>query len=113
MFHLCFFIVCALCAARHDVPPPPYFSVQKNLTTMKDDCARITTRIGEAHDINAQRKKDNAARTMKGWGLLVASWFVISLFFYVAVLETAGRPSIHIHTTVTVKKPCFLTVTVV
>ena len=57
---------------------------------MKDDCARITARIGEAHETNSLRKKENAARTVKGWGLMATSWLVLCIFFYVGVLETCA-----------------------
>jgi fumarate reductase subunit D len=54
---------------------------------MKDDCGRIVARIAEAHETNVQRKKENNARTLKGWALMAAGWMVLALFAYVAVLE--------------------------
>lgn len=73
-----------------DIDKAIRLTVQKNLTTMKDDCARIVQRIEEAHETNARRKKENAARTLKGWALMAAGWTVLALFAYVAVLETCA-----------------------
>ncbi|EEH56763.1 uncharacterized protein MICPUCDRAFT_47608 [Micromonas pusilla CCMP1545] len=76
-----------------DVDKAIRLTVQKNLTTMKDDCAKIVKAIDARGEEDARRKKDNAARTIKGWAFMFAGWLVLSLLAYVATLETfALRP---------------------
>jgi hypothetical protein len=76
-----------------DVDKAIRLTVQKNLTTMKDDCVKIVKAIDARGEEDARRKKDNAARTIKGWAFMFAGWLVLSLLAYVATLETfALRP---------------------
>ena len=56
-----------------DIDKAIRLTVQKNLTTMKDDCARIVARIGEARVTNARRKK--AGRAGGGVGVLFTRLF--------------------------------------
>ena len=70
-----------------DIDKAIRLTVQKNLTTMKDDCAKIVSRIAEAHETNKARRRENAARAAKGYGLLLAQMFVAAVLAYVVATE--------------------------
>ena len=71
-----------------DVDKAIRLTVQKNLTTMKDDCAKILRSVDDAHALDSLHKKENAARALKGWALTFAGWIVAVATLYVAACET-------------------------
>ena len=72
-----------------DIDKAIRLTVQKNLTTMRDDCDAIVAEIANARELNGRRRRDNASATAKGWALMVFGW-TCSPAFYVAVLEACA-----------------------
>ena len=73
-----------------DIDKAIRLTVQKNLTTMRDDCDAIVAEIANARELNGRRRRDNASATAKGWALMVFGWTVLATLFYVAVLEACA-----------------------
>ena len=71
-----------------DVDKAIRLTVQKNLTTMKDDCAKILRSVDDAHALDVKNRKENNARALKGWAFTFAGWVVAAVLAYVAACET-------------------------
>jgi hypothetical protein len=71
-----------------DIDKAIRLTVQKNLTALKDDCARILVRIDEARALDELRRKENTARALKGWGFTVLGWILWTVLSYVALCES-------------------------
>ena len=69
-------------------------TVQKNLTTMKEDCTRIEDRIDQVIKTNELNKKDNLKRSLRGIALMLLGWVFLFLSIYVAALEICATPVI-------------------
>lgn len=69
-------------------------TVQKNLTSMKEDCTRIGARIEEVIKTNDAHKVDNMKRSMRGITLMIIGWVVMFLSLYIAVKEVCATPVI-------------------
>ena len=69
-------------------------TVQKNLTTMKEDCSRIEERIEEVLKTNEWNKKDNLKRSLRGVSLMFLGWIFLLLSIYIAALEICATPVI-------------------
>ena len=71
-----------------DIDKAIRLTVQKNLTTMQDDCDAIVAEIANAR---AQRRTRRITRAHgEGWALMVFGWVVLATLFYVAVLEACA-----------------------
>ena len=69
-------------------------TVQKNLTTMKEDCTRIEERINEVIETNDAHKKENMKRSLRGVTLMIVGWFFLFMSIYIAALEVCATPVI-------------------
>ena len=69
-------------------------TVQKNLTTMKEDCTRISARIDEVIKTNEANKVDNLKRSVRGIALMILGWCIMFLCIYIAALEICATPVI-------------------
>jgi len=77
-----------------DIDKAIRLTVQKNLTTMKEDCTRITARIDEVLKKNEVDKKDNMKRSVRGVALMLLGWFFLFLSLYIAAMEVCAMPLI-------------------
>lgn len=73
-----------------DIDKAIRLTVQKNLTTMRDDCDAIVAEVTNAREVNVARRRANASATAKGWALMVFGWFLLATLFYTAVLEACA-----------------------
>lgn len=71
-----------------DIDKAIRLTVQKNLTTMKNDCASILRKIGEAHLTVKANRKENNQRALKGWGFYFVQVVVGVITLYVSLCET-------------------------
>jgi len=77
-----------------DIDKAIRLTVQKNLTTMKEDCSRIDARIDEVLAPNEVNKKDNMKRSIRGVALMLLGWIFMMLSIYIAALEVFATPII-------------------
>lgn len=71
-----------------DVDKAIRLTVQKNLTTMKDDCLKILTEVDKAHLMDKEHRKENNQRALKGWGFTFIEIIVGVITLYVSLCET-------------------------
>ena len=64
----------ALSEVCEDIDKAIRLTVQKNLTAMKDDCARIDRKVVEVLEEDKLKRAENVKRSMRGAALLALSW---------------------------------------
>ena len=77
----------ALSEVCEDIDKAIRLTVQKNLTAMKDDCARIDRKVVEVLEEDKLKRAENVKRSMRGAALLALSWVFIFFMTFVAFVE--------------------------
>ena len=77
----------ALSEVCEDIDKAIRLTVQKNLTAMKDDCARIDRKVVEVLEEDRTKRAENVKRSMRGAALLALSWVFIFFMTFVAFVE--------------------------
>ena len=77
----------ALSEVCEDIDKAIRLTVQKNLTAMKDDCARIDRKVVEVLEEDKLKRAENVKRSMRGATLLALSWVFIFFMTFVAFVE--------------------------